>query len=104
MPLSGDQPSRKVKQFDREEAEERAFRMLSEGKKKSDLRFSYCSRFELTYFEATSELLLLKSISKGGFVSARVVRRGGTPVPPPAKSEGGVYFSSSMPSHACAYR
>lgn len=31
MPLAGDRPSRKVKQFDHDEAEERAFRMLSEG-------------------------------------------------------------------------
>lgn len=30
IPLAGDNP-RKAKQFDREEAEERAFRMLSEG-------------------------------------------------------------------------
>lgn len=31
MPLAGVKPTRKSKQFDREEAEERAFRMLSEG-------------------------------------------------------------------------
>lgn len=33
MPLAGEYPTRKAKQFDREEAEDRAFRMLSEGTK-----------------------------------------------------------------------
>lgn len=31
MPLAGMEPRRKAEPFDREEAEERAFRMLSEG-------------------------------------------------------------------------
>lgn len=31
MPLAGMEPRRKANAFDREEAEERAFRMLSEG-------------------------------------------------------------------------
>lgn len=36
MPLAGENPPRKAQQFDREEAEERAFRMLSEGEKREN--------------------------------------------------------------------
>lgn len=38
IPLAGDIP-RKAKQFDREEAEERAFRMLSEGEVREGSKF-----------------------------------------------------------------
>ena len=39
MPLAGENPPRRDKNFDREEAEERAFRMLSEGEVRSRIFF-----------------------------------------------------------------
>ena len=47
MPLAGSNPPRKAQQFDREEAEERAFRMLSEGKKTAENRLGVRVHTEL---------------------------------------------------------